>query len=308
MAVVTAWPRTRLVAVLAGLALLAGCGERTDSAEPQGPVSSPTAVPAAEGEVTGRATVLDDGEGPELCLGSIALSLPPQCDGPKVIGWDWADHPEAESASGVRWGGFVVTGHWDGSSFAATEARVATEADNSSTLGEPPPPTPCEEPAGGWKVLDPATTTMSTRDALSRAAEAREDYGLIWVDQSINPAAARIHAGEQSLELSQAMNDPKLMIMNVGVTGDVAEAEADLRPLWGGPLCVYRVANTQARLRAAAEELMDLPGSLDGGYGSISNTVELSVIYDDGSIQQWADQTYGEGVVEITSALTPGVG
>lgn len=295
----------RGIAVVGALVVLAGCGERTDSAEPQEPVSSPTAVPAAEGEVTGRATVLDDGEGPELCLGSIALSLPPQCDGPKLLNWDWADHPEAESAGGVTWGSYAVTGEWDGTVFTATDARPTTEADHSSHLSEPPPATPCEEPADGWKVLDPATTTMSSRDALSRAAEAREDYGLIWVDQSINPASARIHAGEQSLELSNAMNDPKFMIMNVGVTGDVAAAEADLRPLWGGPLCVYRLANTEAQLREAAEALMDLPGSLDGGYGSISNTVELSVIHDDGSIQRWADQTYGEGVVEITSALTP---
>ncbi|UUZ60474.1 hypothetical protein [Nocardioides sp. B-3] len=45
------------------------------------------------------------------------------------------------------------------------------------------------------------------------------------------------------------------------------------------------MANTEAELRRAAEDLRDLPGFLGGGYGSVSNTVEQSVIYDDGSIR-----------------------
>jgi len=33
--------------------------------------------------------------------------------------------------------------------------------------------------------------------------------------------------------------------------------------------------------------------------------VDLPVVHDDGSIQAWADEEYGVGVVEVTSALTP---
>ncbi len=31
----------------------------------------------------------------------------------------------------------------------------------------------------------------------------------------------------------------------------------------------------------------------------------LRVVFDDGSIQAWADETYGEGLVKVTSALQP---
>jgi hypothetical protein len=31
--------------------------------------------------------------------------------------------------------------------------------------------------------------------------------------------------------------------------------------------------------------------------------VDVSVVHDDGSLQAWADATYGEGVVRIDSAL-----
>jgi hypothetical protein len=68
---------------------------------------------------------------------------------------------------------------------------------------------------------------------------------------------------------------------------------------------VSEFANTHARLREVAEDLRDLPGGLDSGYGSIGNTVEIGVVFDDGSIQAWVDETYGAGVVDVTSALTP---
>ena len=34
-------------------------------------------------------------------------------------------------------------------------------------------------------------------------------------------------------------------------------------------------------------------------------TKEMQVLYDDGSLQAWADATYGAGLVEVTSALEP---
>jgi hypothetical protein len=42
--------------------------------------------------VTTVATVLQEGDGPpELCLGGVAESFPPQCGGPEIAGWDWED-------------------------------------------------------------------------------------------------------------------------------------------------------------------------------------------------------------------------
>jgi hypothetical protein len=69
-------------------------------------------------------TVLDDGGGPEACLGGVMTSLPPQCGGTPLVGWDWADHEgEHETQAGVRWGGLLLTGPYDGTLQAALDER-----------------------------------------------------------------------------------------------------------------------------------------------------------------------------------------
>lgn len=58
----------------------------------------------------GNAFILDDGGGPEVC-GSVALSLPPQCGGPKLIGLDWDQVPWSETAQGVIWADMYIEFH-----------------------------------------------------------------------------------------------------------------------------------------------------------------------------------------------------
>ena len=135
--------------------LLVACGSRTadvadDPADGGGtsPSAAPTAVPAAPGEVwtRGAATVLDDGSGPELCLGPIAESFPPQCGGPPLVGWDWKEHlPNTyQQASGVIWGEYVVTGRWDDESLTVTgtapPAQLQPPADGPTPTAEPEDP------------------------------------------------------------------------------------------------------------------------------------------------------------------------
>ena len=291
---------------------LVGCGdaqsETAGQETPAVPAASPTAMLPADGPVRARATVLDEGEGPMLCLGGIAMSLPPQCSGPAVADWDWAEHPDAESVGGVTWGEFTMVGAWDGTTFTPSEARETTPEDWPVEDTQALFASRCEEPESGWVPVDPATTTDQALAAGHRAAEKLPDYAISWGDQSINPqweAAQDLDGGEGSLEIELAMNDPLFTILNIGVTDDLARAEAAVREMWGGPLCVTQFVNTHARLRDVAREVRDLPGGLGSGYGSISNTVEISVIHDDGSIQAWADEEYGEGVVDVTSALEP---
>ena len=238
----------------------------------------PTAIPAAEGEVAtdGLVTVLDDGDGPELCLGAVAESLPPQCAGPTMTGWDWAAHPEREEQAGTRWGSFYVQGTFDGTTFAVTEAVPAALYDTLSTPAEEPLGTPCEEPPGGW-VVDAATTSGEAMDATLQAASALPGYAMGWLDGNT---------------------------VNLAVTEDPAGAEAKLRETWGGGLCVSEAEHTEAELQAIQGELNAVPGML-----SVASTrpdvLELHVVQDDGSIQAWADETYGDGLVEVTSALVP---
>jgi hypothetical protein len=293
--------------IAAAALLLGGCGSATSAPEADDvPAERPTAVPAADGEVRTRygGTVLDDGDGPQLCLGAVAASYPPQCEGLPLNGWTWDDVPvEYENASGVRFGTFVVTGTFDGTTLTVTDVAGPEAADP-----QPPHPdfgSPCPEPEGGWRVLDPGLTTERTLAQTINAAERRDDYSLAWVDQSINPAQERFEAGEGGLELELLMNDPELLILNIQVTGDVAAAEAEARETWGGSLCVSKGRSTERERQRIQEELNTLPGMVSSSGGGVEGVVELDVVYDDGSLQKWADAEYGAGLVEVSSALEP---
>ena len=258
--------RTVLVA-LAALAL-AACGDATTSPgargyEPDDPVTSPTAVPAAVGPVQTRyvVTVLDDGDGAELCVGGVAESYPPQCGGPPITHWDWAEHDgDYENASGVRWGEFHVVGTFDGERFTTTEVTPVGEFDAPAEPEDPPRGTPCPEPDGGWQVLDPAKTTDETMNRVFGAASKRDDYATSWMDQTINPAYP--FDGEDA-EL--VANDPTKLVVNVAVTGDVEAAEAELREIWGGALCVSEAPYTDAELQRIQREVDEVPGMTSSG-------------------------------------------
>lgn len=123
-------PRRLLRTGLAGVLLLSACaGQGSPAGSATSPDDTPTAAappaPAAPGQVTTVDTVLQEGDGPpELCLGMILESYPPQCGGLEIAGWDW-DAVEAESSRGTTWGTYEVEGSWDGETFRVTEATAA---------------------------------------------------------------------------------------------------------------------------------------------------------------------------------------
>jgi hypothetical protein len=292
---------TRAIALVAVAVLLTGCGTRvTDAGDGPAPVTQPTEVPAAVGEVrtSGPVTVLDDGSGPELCLGAVATSYPPQCGGPPITNWRWADHPgDFESSGGVRWGGFAVTGEFDGTHMTATDVVSEDEAEVPD-YPETDLTSPCPEPEGGWGVLDPDLTTEAAQDETMRRASRLDTYAAAWVDQSINPAYPFEDENAESVA-----NDPALLVINVQVTDDVEATEALLRETWGGALCVSQGPSTLAERRRVWREVDVLPGLLMWGPGQTA--VEITVVYDDGSIRAWLDQEYGVGMTQVTSALIP---
>ncbi len=119
----------KAVLALVALLLVTACGSdgdpvAVDPGSAGGP--GPAAIPAAPGTVRTRtvATVMDTGS-PELCLGPVAESWPPQCSGPPIDGWDWSQHEGTYQKSGaVRWGRLEVSGTWDGrSSFPRMTTR-----------------------------------------------------------------------------------------------------------------------------------------------------------------------------------------
>lgn len=207
-----------LAALLAALSMMLGaCGSGEDEVARDrggdtadggsaGSDDVPGEVPAAPGRVSTRdlVTVMDTGEGPEVCLGAVAESYPPQCGGPAMTGWDWADHPEHERQGRVRWGSFALTGTWDGTTLDVTDAVPAALYDVM-----------VEEPAP-----DPLPSDPPRPEELQRVAERLG---------SVLAGAQGAHATEQQ--------------------------------------------------------------------------VYVDVTYDDGSLQAWADATYGEHVVVVVPAL-----
>src|SRR5690349_16474283 len=183
----------------------------------------PTPVPDGEVRTSGLVTVLDAGDGPEMCLGAVAESYPPQCGGPAVADFDWGD-VGSEEASGVRWGSYALTGTFDGSTFTVTDAIPAALYD---TMAQPE--------AGGLdpacddaEATDPDKATPEDMDATLTAASALPTYATAWLSNGT---------------------------ISVAVTEDPEGAEAELRKTWGGLLCVTTVEKTDADLNAINEEL-----------------------------------------------------
>lgn len=281
--------------ILVTVASLAACGTE------EAPVSTtPSAGP--EQVYSGAFTVLESPDhGPQLC--SVVMdSFPPQCGGPDVAGWSWDDVEDAESADGVTWGYYSVTGTWDGTALTLTEPPLPGAATSPMLPpGEPVEPdftSPCEPPAGGWAVVDPATATQAALDAATAHAAAEPDYAGSWVDQSINPAA------DDDVPDEMAMNDPTKLVLNVRFTGDIERHESDLRAIWGGALCVSAAEHSESDLLAIQEELSGDP-LVHGSYtDATSGTVVLDVFVDDG-LQERLDEQYGPGLVRVTAALRP---
>ncbi|MFE6255301.1 hypothetical protein [Agromyces sp. NPDC057865] len=115
-------------------------------------------VPAA---VTASGMVLEDSDGPRLCAGMIADSLPPQCTGPAIIGWDWDVVDGETTAAGTTWGEYRMEGMWDGDAF--TLGRPAEQRAVTQETYEPNAPVPTRAP-------DPACESKATlphlRDAV----------------------------------------------------------------------------------------------------------------------------------------------
>ena len=64
--------------------------------------------------------------------------------------------------------------------------------------------------------------------------------------------------------------------------------------------------HTQAELEDIAQQLNELPGALTTMPGD--NLVVVDVVHDDGSLQDWADLRFGDGLVFVHSALAPAAG
>ena len=278
-----------MLALGAVLVLASGCGDQRPgdvATSPTAPVASPTAVPAAVGRVatTERVLVSDDGSGPRMCTsGSSDLMGPPGCDAFAVTGWDWEAVGPSETEDGVRWGSYAVTGTFDGTTFAVEEATQPQPRSGAWDFE-----IPCATPKGGWEVVDPALTTQESYDEIGAVAEGLDGFAVAAVSTPDGAPGPR---------------DPSDTVVSVYVASDARAAEAELRRHWGGMLCVTEVEHSHAELERVQQALLDVPGVSQVGSGNLDNQVELVVFHDDGSIQRWADQEFGAGVVVVESMV-----
>jgi hypothetical protein len=314
--------RARVLAalvILLPVAALAACARPVDGSTPGSPpgdtpggVPDPSASVAApdrnvvpdsyQGRFRVVATVLESPEhGPQLCS-AVAQSLPPQCGGPDIVGWDWKA-VKAESRNGTTWGDYLVTGTFDDARnrFTLTGPAISPESAPPGQLPAPEPVpdlgTPCPPPPGGWRPVNPALATSGAQERAIGLAQAKPEYAGAWLDQSyLSPGAPMEEA-----------NDPKRFVLNVRFTGDLRRHEADLRRVWGGALCVSQAKRSMADLRRIQNELSsrDPKAMISSAANDLTNTVEVTVFLARESQQRDLDARYGAGTVVLNGWLRP---
>jgi hypothetical protein len=280
--------RAALVLVVSFLIISTACADPPD--DPAGPS-------AEQDPLTHEAntTVLESPEhGPELCLGGVAESLPPQCSGLPVAGWEWDQVEGEESVRGTTWGDFHVVGTYDGDTFTVFDVgpmeREPSRGDPVDTL--------CPEPEGGWTSPDLSKASDPDLVALMRAVEEEPDFAGFWIDYVVEPA------GEEVVE-------PGDIIANVAFTGDVESHTDMIRTLWGGPLCLVQHERTYEELRRIQRELSDGAAAelglevLGSGVSQHDNVVEVGVVVADEAAVAAVEERYGTGAVLLVPALEP---
>ncbi|MEP6816284.1 MAG: hypothetical protein ABI873_12115 [Marmoricola sp.] len=90
------------------------------------------------------------------------------------------------------------------------------------------------------------------------------------------------------------------------MTKEVAGAEAAIRKVWGGSLCVSGAKHTEADLRRILRRIEDRPDLLSAGLST--GGVEMTVTDDDGTLQLAMDEVrQGHGAGRIGAAAGPRV-
>jgi hypothetical protein len=204
----------------------------------------------------------------------MADSLPPQCGGPDIKGWNWDAVADKESVNGTTWADVTVVGTFDGSTFTLTEPPSAI---GKRPVEETPDFSPaCSEPEG-----DP------TADRNTFHEPEHPDLVAVWVSTHQKT-------------------------FNVLVRPGAAEAvRNEIRTYFAGLLCIVeRDLPSQATLRALQDRIVEESKNspLGGVFGAYSDgrrgvVVVQCALADDVS-KAWAVEHWGDNV-DLRGALTP---
>jgi hypothetical protein len=139
--------------------LLAGCA----AGDPAGRSPAQTAGAQPRRYQT-TATVLESREhGPELCMGIVLTSSPPQCGGVPITNWRWDQVEDHQAAAGTTWGYYHLVGTYDGASFTVVQVDRPPprpdRATGSSSRTSPSPGVRSRQAAGRCRTRPGARRT-----------------------------------------------------------------------------------------------------------------------------------------------------
>jgi hypothetical protein len=271
-----------VAAIVVPLALTRVAGDENDGTgpvpgNPQQPTdSAPAALPADNGAgvpVEGQGTLYRDRTGPiRLCKSVIVtLDMPTSsasCDRVAVPTTGVEDHWLVNTTThGHAFSAPVrVEGTFHQGTLAVTRVVLAQP---DPPPPHPEPPVPCDPPAGGWG-MDRGESGPDDWMGLNRLTEHvrahPERFSDIWEGHPDGPP-------------SGPSGFPSRMVYVVGTTGDVAQAWAELRPMYPGNLCVHQVNRSAADLERIAQRLRDNPATPMSAYPDvIENKVRVGVV------------------------------
>lgn len=258
-----------------------------------------TPPPGREGQDLYEATAMvleSERHGPMLCLGGIAESLPPQCGDVPIANWNWDAVAGEERMSGTTWGEYRVVGAYDGEAFTVSE--VGPPRRDDEPFDDDPIEAPCPDPEGGWPWPDPDRSSEEDLAAAQRAAQRESDFAGLWIDylETANP---------------DAPPDALQIILTAAFTGDLERHEAELRELWGGPLCTVEHPRSYRELSGIQRELSGEAANdmglwvLTSSVNVVDNVVEIHVVELEQADRLALEERYGQGTVRASAALTP---
>lgn len=255
--------------------------EDPDATAPVGAAPGKSAM-----RITGNAFVQQHpGQPAKLCVGAVGMSLPATCLGTvPVDGLDLTAAPWLPvTETGVIEGSASVTGIWrDGTLLVETLAEPVLE--------EPEPidfPQLCSDPKG-----DQAAGPFSATDS---SFEQVDGYQQLWITYPTSGP----YAGQT--------------LVNLATLGDQAAAEARIRRIWTGPLCLGSLPGpTSAVLRAAQQRVTEQLGadrtgpellvlSVSAGLANGRNGLDIGVFLVTDEMTARMRETVGDDVWPWTS-------
>lgn len=293
-----------------------------------------------EGQTISLVLPVEQNEGSDMataCFGPQAL----ECGGLPIANFEWDVLPGGKEKHVNRFGGVTaplmeLDGQVQGGVLTLTKpARVAEGKEHSEQYEQSDSSgrteVPCDEPPGGWEAaaqreggsaaIDhvfaevPADSTVPSEEELAvgparmapRVNPSQGNRKTLAAPGQVDVAIVYLRDLTDTLKQDDETSDLGPSLLKVTVAGDVRRAEEAIRTRYSGALCVVEVEHSVAERERIDQELVGpngVPGMRFGGWSE--RHYDLSVEYDDGSLQRYVDAKYGPGVVKVHSILALG--